>query len=47
MRKPQLTVSLPDDLRAAVEAEAEKQDRSLAWVIREALRQWLEKQPKR
>lgn len=42
MNDAKLNIRLPAELLASLEAEAKRQDRSLAWVIRAASKQYLE-----
>ncbi len=41
-----IAVNMPPELAEAIRAEAEKDRRSLAFIVREALEEWLEKRRK-
>lgn len=42
-----ITVRLPSDLKAAIEAAAEREDRTLSKMVERILREWSEAKPKR
>lgn len=35
-----ITISIPEDIKAKLEAEAQEQDRSMAWLAREILQNY-------
>lgn len=44
MIHPNLNIRLPPELRAALQAIADRQERSLTYIIRKALEEWLAQQ---